>query len=558
MSRDSIKMHISGNENGDALFCLHGLMGSINDFDPFKGVWGRNFQIFIPDLAPNAGKIGYKEVNNDKEEVLSYESSVDLVIDYIKEHLSDRKVIFTGISLGGKLCLEIAGRVPEIFAGAVLTDVGVGPLCESELFHFLDHAVPSFNLNQPWRELKAELKEKISDHMLRTLIQSRIEYPDGKDGSGKWKKSMEGFSNLVSKSRLEDQRSYLESIDAPIYILKGTTHSAISNSDFELMKRKHNFHFHLIDGANHFIQINNKKEYLNAGLTYFENIKSMSLKTDKGLEQMSQKTEKKEYLLGDSIEEIKRLGLLHNVFRDDLLGACQLAKVTKGSHVLDVGCGPGHTTAIISTLLGGDGVITAFDNSDEYLDYLNKRVDIASGVKIKTETGDMHAMPFADDSFDVVVCRLVLCFSIDLERAVQEMKRVLKPDGHLVILDWVNFARVALAPRSEILETISDKISKGWEMRGGQPSVGSDLPSVLDELDLEIIEMKVIQKMGHPGSDLWTFLYESYKQYLPRLEELSVIDSEESEEFLDDWQDRAQEKYSYCMNAPLISIVSKK
>jgi len=49
------------------------------------------------------------------------------------------------------------------------------------------------------------------------------------------------------------------------------------------------------------------------------------------------------------------------------------------------------------------------------------------------EIGKAEALPFEDDTFDVVTAITVLCFVEDAAIALQEMKRVLKPDGRLII-----------------------------------------------------------------------------------------------------------------------------
>ncbi len=47
--------------------------------------------------------------------------------------------------------------------------------------------------------------------------------------------------------------------------------------------------------------------------------------------------------------------------------------------------------------------------------------------------GDIHAIPFPDQSFDNVVCFEVLCYSSDVHAAMRELLRVVKPGGHLLL-----------------------------------------------------------------------------------------------------------------------------
>ena len=48
---------------------------------------------------------------------------------------------------------------------------------------------------------------------------------------------------------------------------------------------------------------------------------------------------------------------------------------------------------------------------------------------------DLHDLPLADDAVDLVVCAIALSHVEDLDRALAELVRVLRPDGHLVISD---------------------------------------------------------------------------------------------------------------------------
>ncbi|WP_239677556.1 class I SAM-dependent methyltransferase [Natronosporangium hydrolyticum] len=63
----------------------------------------------------------------------------------------------------------------------------------------------------------------------------------------------------------------------------------------------------------------------------------------------------------------------------------------------------------------------------------------AAGLGLATDLreGDAQALPFADASFDTVVCTLSLCAIPDHARAIAEMARVLRPGGRLLLLDHI-------------------------------------------------------------------------------------------------------------------------
>lgn len=128
-----------------------------------------------------------------------------------------------------------------------------------------------------------------------------------------------------------------------------------------------------------------------------------------------------------------------NVWRRSQLGAIteareldlifQLAGPLQGCRLLDAGCG-GGIYLVEAARRGAQA--TGVDLSEAMLRVARRRAADA-GVLIQLQRGDVRALPFADNSFDVVIAVTALCFVTDPERAVREMARVLTPGGRLVI-----------------------------------------------------------------------------------------------------------------------------
>ena len=94
---------------------------------------------------------------------------------------------------------------------------------------------------------------------------------------------------------------------------------------------------------------------------------------------------------------------------------------------LDAACGTGRHTAYLASL--GHTVI-GVDTSPEMLALA--RAKVPGGAFSET---DLHDVPLADDSVDLVVCAVTLSHVADLGQALAEFARVLRPNGHLVISD---------------------------------------------------------------------------------------------------------------------------
>ena len=113
------------------------------------------------------------------------------------------------------------------------------------------------------------------------------------------------------------------------------------------------------------------------------------------------------------------------------------ARLQPGEAVLDVGCGTG-TLALVAReqVRGGDAA--GVDASPKMIERARRKARKA-GTTIHFETGYAQSLPFSDARFDVVVNTLMLHHLPRAEReiAVREMRRVLKPGGRLLAVDFV-------------------------------------------------------------------------------------------------------------------------
>ena len=87
--------------------------------------------------------------------------------------------------------------------------------------------------------------------------------------------------------------------------------------------------------------------------------------------------------------------------------------------------------------------LTGIDLSEQMLEIARTRAtDLDRDVELRQ--GDAHSLPFADSTFDTVVCTFGLCAIPDIDAALDEMTRVLKPAGKLILVDHIaSSSRVA-------------------------------------------------------------------------------------------------------------------
>lgn len=83
-----------------------------------------------------------------------------------------------------------------------------------------------------------------------------------------------------------------------------------------------------------------------------------------------------------------------------------------------------------------DARLTGIDLSEPMLAIARTRA-AELGRDVELRQGDAHALPFGDATFDTVVCTFGLCAIPDIDTALDEMTRVLRPGGKLILVDHV-------------------------------------------------------------------------------------------------------------------------
>jgi ubiquinone/menaquinone biosynthesis C-methylase UbiE len=107
-----------------------------------------------------------------------------------------------------------------------------------------------------------------------------------------------------------------------------------------------------------------------------------------------------------------------------------------GEAILDVGSGPGHQAFEMSSIVGPDGRVQGVDPAESAIAIASRRCLGLSNVHF--ELGDVTQLPFGDKSFDAVMSSQVFEYLENVSAGLQEIYRVLRPEGRVLIhdTDW--------------------------------------------------------------------------------------------------------------------------
>lgn len=107
-----------------------------------------------------------------------------------------------------------------------------------------------------------------------------------------------------------------------------------------------------------------------------------------------------------------------------------------GDRVLDVCCGTGASAIPAAHAVGSNGQVLGVDLADSLLHLARQKAQQQGLENTEFRQGDFESLGFPDASFDAIVCVFGIFFVSDMEAALQELWRMLRPGGKLAITSW--------------------------------------------------------------------------------------------------------------------------
>jgi ubiquinone/menaquinone biosynthesis C-methylase UbiE len=113
-----------------------------------------------------------------------------------------------------------------------------------------------------------------------------------------------------------------------------------------------------------------------------------------------------------------------------------VAALRPAEQVLDVACGTGFVARLAAGRVGADGRVVGVDLNESMIEAAQAVSSIDTRNNIEWRTGDVAALPFANATFDAVLCQQGVQFFPDRVQALREMRRVLHRGGRLAFTVW--------------------------------------------------------------------------------------------------------------------------
>ena len=207
--------------------------------------------------------------------------------------------------------------------------------------------------------------------------------------------------------------------------------------------------------------------------------------------------------------EIERLEMQAAVWAHDTEIMLGRIGVSEGWRCLEIGCGPGGITTLLSERVGRSGRVLGLDMDAHFIEYARSR----AGANVEFRVGDAFAAELPAESFDLVHMRFVASTAGDPERLLREAIRLARPGG-VVALQEPDTDTYNCYPPHPAWDKMKAAVIEIFERTGGDVYLAKRLYRLVRQHGLQDVQYRPVfhgVRSTDPAADLLPSTVESLR-----------------------------------------------
>ena len=256
-----------------------------------------------------------------------------------------------------------------------------------------------------------------------------------------------------------------------------------------------------------------------------------------------------DYPLASNPEEIARL----RVQAESLAGETQFLldqiALPRGAACLDLGCGAGGITDLLSAKVGDEGAVLGVDVNEFSLAAAEAWARQLQLTNVTYRLGDIFDHDLTRESFDLVHLRYVITTIGQSERVIRAALDLVKPGGVLIVQE-ADGAGIQAYPESPAFTRLQEVLLSLFEKIGADPTAGRSLYAGMRHAGLTDLNVRVCTATARAEDPLADYLPQTVHSVQETIEKLRLIEADELERLIGECR-------QHLANPETISTTSK-
>lgn len=240
-----------------------------------------------------------------------------------------------------------------------------------------------------------------------------------------------------------------------------------------------------------------------------------------------QTKENDNYLIETGKKDYERLLLLNEIFNPYSIPF--LKKYIKpGAKVLEVGCGIGLMSQEIAKIVGEKGHILGTDLSEDQLLIARELVSSHDMKRLHFQKASAYDLSDVGNNYDVVYVRFLFIHLEDVIKALDQIKRVLKPGGVLIVEELAGNNTIASDPKDSRLDYVRKTDNLQEELQNSNFAIATSLWATLEKNGFKVMDdQKIHPQLDTPSKRrVFSLGMKSIEKSLVKTEKITSEDSQ--------------------------------